>query len=482
MNKKLSIIMIGIFVFLTLAVFAQAATITSGLTSGKVVLDVDYGNLKKDDKDNTTLDLSALSLILANKGNTSETVALSLNSVTTGYTLKLSNSSLTIGNGTSQTVTLNANVPINVDSYNPEDEKLNSIGKLKVGSTEYTIQTKVKSKLELDEIKVYVDSKKEDTLDSTGDKIQDIRPGSKIELKFDVRNKFDDDYKDGDIKDIELNVKFKDNDDEDDFDEDLDEDADEFDLDAGEKDNSISIKFTVPGKADEKTYDLVVSLEGKDDNGAKHYVTWDIELDVDRKKDDVQLEKVSLTNSNFKCVRSSTLRTTLTNYGSNSHKDAALSIYSKGLNLNYNFQDITLDEDPTEDDNSYSKVIPFIVGDTQKAGTYYLEVRGYIDNNKRVAYKSMTVKVEDCPTTTTKNKSSDVIVVSGTPSTGTGTTTTTTTGTTGTGTTTSTTAKPTASTTETSFTQIKGIVIFMGIVTFLLLVVIVLMIYVLLKK
>ena len=227
---------------------------------------------------------------------------------------------------------------------------------------------------------------------------------------------------------------------------------------------------------------MVVSLEGKDDNGAKHYVTWDVELNVDREKDDVQIESASLTNTNMKCVRSSTLRTKLTNYGSNSHKDAALSIYSKGLNLNYNFQDIYLDEDPDEEENSYSKTIPFTVSDTQKAGTYYLEVRGYIDNNKQVAYKSFTIKVEDCPTAK-KNQSGDVIVVSGTPSSSTGTTTTTSTGTTSTSTgTTSSTVKPTASTTETSFTQIKGVVIFMGIVTFLLLVLIILMIYVLLKK
>ena len=479
MDKKISMLFIGIFMVLTLAVFAQAATITSGLTSGKVVLDVDYSKLTKDDKNNETLDLSALSLVVSNTGNTSETVSLSLSGVTTGYTLGLSNSSLTLGNGSTETITLKANVPIDVDSYDSATDTLNNIGKLKVGSTEYQIATKVKSMLELDEIKVYVDGKKEDTLDNTGDKISDVRPGSKIELKFDVENKFDDDYKNGDIQNIEVNVKFKDSDDDDDFDADIDEDADEFDLDAGEKDNTISIKFDVPGKADEKTYDLIVSVEGKDDNGAKHYITWDVELEIDRKKDDVQLESASLTNSNFKCVRSSTLRTKLTNYGSNSHKDAALSIYSKGLGLNYNFQNIYLDEDPTETDNSYTKVIPFNIGDTQKAGSYYIEIRGYIDNTKQVAYKSFTVKVEDCKTTsTTKNKSSDVIVVSGTPNSGTGTTTTTT----GTAGTTSTTAKPKVSTTETGFTQIRGVVIFMGIVVVLLVVLIVLMLYVLIKK
>ncbi len=471
-------IFIGIFMVLALAMFAQAASITSGLTSGKVVLDVDYSKLTKADRSNTTLDLSALSLTVANTANTSETVSLSLASITTGYTLKLSDSSFTLNksgdNGSTKTITLKANVPINVDSYDSAVGTLNSIGKLKVGSTEYAIETKVKSMLELDEIKVYVDGKKEDTLDSSGEKTSDIRPGSKIELKFEVKNKFDDDYKDGDIKDIELNVKFKDSDDDDDFDADIDEDADEFDLDAGEKDQKISVKFNVPAKAEEKTYDLVVTLEGKDDNGAKHFVTWDVEFVVDRKKDDVQIESASLTNSNFKCVRSSTLRTKLTNYGSNSHKDAALSIYSKGLNLNYNFKDLYLDEDPTETDNSYTKTIPFTVSDTQKAGTYYLEIRGYIDNTKQKAYKSFTLKVEDCPTVkATKNASSNVIVVSGTPKSGT-TAKTITTGTT--------TTKPKVSTTETSFTQIKGVVIFMGIVAFLLVVLIVLMIYVLIKK
>ena len=206
-------LLMGIFVFLILAVFAQAAEITSGLTSGKVLLNVDYGDLKKDDKDNTTMDLSALSLTIANKGNSSETVTLSLANVATGYTLKLSDTSFTLNksgdNGSTKTITLKANVPIDVDSYDSGIDTLNDIGKLKIGATEYQISTKVKSQLELDEIKVYIDGKKEDTLDSSGEKISDVRPGSKVEFKFKIENKFDDDYKDGDIKDIELNVKFK---------------------------------------------------------------------------------------------------------------------------------------------------------------------------------------------------------------------------------------------------------------------------------
>lgn len=472
MDKRIFFLLGAMLIFLLSGALGQAAVeLTGGLTNGKIMLETDYANLKKDNT-NSTLSLSQLSLTFTNKGNASESVSLELKEVVSGYTLSLSESSFTLNasnvSGNAKTITLSTVVPINKNSGNY------SIGKLKMGSTEYAIETIVKPMLKIDEIKCYADGKKEDDISSDGETIKDIPPGKEIELKFKIKNLFDKDYQKGDIEDIELQVRFKDSDDEDDFDGDIDEEE-ELDLDAGETDDTISIKFDVPGEAKDKDYDLVVYLEGKDENGASHKVEWKVELEIQREKDDVQIETATLESSTLKCTRNTNLRATITNFGSNNQKKAAISIYNSELGLNENVQDIYLDKDPEDEENSYIKIVPISLNKEVKAGIYIIEIRAYVDNDKQKHLKEAKLTVEDCPefTATAENKTQTMteVLVSG-------------------GQTNQTTA-PTAAvsetgeiieTMETSFTQVKGVVIFMGVIGGLLLILIVLVVYVLMRK
>jgi len=475
-NKILGTLFIGVFMLLFLSVFGLADVEVSGLTDNKVVLDVNYGSLGEDDEDNDTMALSPLSLTFKNNGAGQEAISLELANILTDYQLELSETSFTLGvsgeENDSKTVTLSAVVPVDVDSGN------HSIGKLKFGDIEYEIETFVVPMLEIEEIGVYVDDKKEDTVDDDGEEIKDIRPGSEIELRFEIENLFDDDYGEGDIEEIELTIEFEDNDDEDDFEGEIDEEA-EFDLDAGDKveGDEVVIKFDVPGNAKEQSYDLAIKLEGEDGNGAKHTVRWLIELELDREKDDVQIEKADLTTEILKCTRDTQLKVMMTNFGSNNQKDAALSIYSEALGMNYNFKDIYLDKDPDDEDNSYSKTIPVSLADDFGAGDYYIEVRAYVDSDEQVAYNDVKLVVESCSVEEPEEEEEErteeeeevveeeTVVVEeflsadNAPASG-----------------------QFIESGEIPFTQIKGIVIFIGVAIALLVVLIILVIYVLIRK
>jgi len=471
---------IGLIMLLLVSISALATIdITQGLTSSRIILSSDYSNLNDDSND--TMSLSPLSLTLQNSGNISENVSLQVSSTSSNYVLGVSDNNFVLTasgtNSSSKTITLSAQVPVNVDSGNKTN-----IGKLKIGSTEYPIDLIVKSMLSIDDIKVYVNDQKEDTISDDGDSVSDIRPGDKVELKFRIKNLFDDDYSNGDIQDIELNVKFKDSNDEDDFGTDIDE-SDSFDLDAGQNEDEIVMTIKVPTDAKEQNYELEISLEGEDDNGASHKVNWDLELKVDRKTDDVQIETATLGSSTLDCSRSTTLKVKMTNYGSNTQREAGLTIYNKEMNISYSYMDLTLDKDPEDKENYYEKIIPISLSDNFKTGTYYIEVRAYIDDTDEVDHKNVALTVNSCSTTTSsssnsltttanKNNDSSVIVVS-TP---------TTTAQQPTTTTTASVKYPVTQNVETSFSQIKGVVIFMVVLAVLLATLIILVIYLLVKK
>ncbi|MFH1682763.1 MAG: hypothetical protein ABIA37_03115, partial [Candidatus Woesearchaeota archaeon] len=463
--KKTYLMLLGIILMVSLGAFAQAAVeITSGLTDGKVALDVDYGDLRED---NESLILNPISLTFENKGNTSETVNLAFSGVLTGYNLNLSTTSFTLdavgGNTTTKTITLSATVPAKEDSGNHD------VGKLMVGSTEYVIQTRVESMLVFNDIKVYVNGDKKTTLDSDGDSIKDVRPGSTVELKFRIDNNFDDEYDEGDIEDATLSVQFKNDNDEDDFDDEIDEEED-FDLDAGDSEDGLTISIDVPTTAQEGSYELLIAVGGEDNNNAQHTNEWTITLKVNRDKDDVQIETATLSSDLLKCTRTTSLKLKLTNFGSNDQDAAAISIYNSALGINYNFDDIEMDKDPDDDTNSFSKTIPLNIDEEADAGDYYLELYAYIDGDEEVDYKTIKLTVEDCKTSTitaeeNKSKADDVIVVSAFPEDNTN----------------QQSGTPFVETTESSFTESKGMIVLLGLAGVLLVVFIILLIWLLVR-
>ncbi|MFC1686752.1 hypothetical protein ACFL0E_00135 [Nanoarchaeota archaeon] len=491
MNKNKLIVMslLGVFMFLLMSAFAQADVVVSGtgVSGTDIVLDVDYSVLDDDDDGEDTMDLSSLSLTFTNdNASQTETVALTLTE-TSGYTFDLSDSgtdctdtkhcSFTLNSGAtvieSKIITLDAEVQVDEDSGTHAD-----VGKLAVSvnsvSTDYSIDTNVESMLELEQIDVFVEGEEENDLDDNGDDINNVRPGSEVELKFQVENLFDKGYEDGDME-VELTVTLDDND----FGDEIDE-SEDFDLDSDDKikasSGEVVVKFDVPNDAEEGEYDLEISLEGQDENGATYTVEWTITLEVDRVKDDVRLETAKLTSETLSCGDSTYLKIKLTNFGSNDQEEVALSVFNNDLGIKYNYLDIELDENPDDDDNSYSKSILIDLDENVKPGNYDLTVRVFIDDDEQVDGELVKLTVTACST-------DDEVVVVTVPETTKedGKTSSTTTGSSLTG---STTAGTSTSyvTLETPLSQVKGIMVFMGIVGLLLLALIVLSVIIVMKK
>lgn len=461
--KRNHLMLLCIMMILAMGTLAQAAVeITSGLTGDKISLDVDYIALRGEDKN---LTLSPLSLTFENKGNTSEDVILSFSGVAAGYVLNLSETSFTLdalgGNNTAKTISLNAVVPADKNSGTHE------IGKLMVGSAEYTIQTSVEPMLVIESIIAYANGDKMSTISSSGGKIKDIRPGSKVELKFRIKNKFNKGYDNGDIDDAELRVEFSDYSYEDDFDNDIYEEE-EFDISAGVRDDSVTISFDVPVRAKKGSYELLVTLEGEDDSGAKHFTEWMLILAVDRVRDDVQLETATLSTNLLKCTRTTLLKLKLTNFGSNNQDNAAISVYNAALGINHNLMGIELDKDPQDYDNSFSKTITLNIDDEADAGDYYFDVYAYVDGDKEVDHKVLKLTLEDCkPAVPVENKSTEeVVVVTSPPADSNGGQQQT---------------VPFIETTESSFSESKGLIVLMSVAVVLLIVFIILLIWLLVK-
>ncbi|MBU0460498.1 MAG: hypothetical protein KKH52_01500 [Nanoarchaeota archaeon] len=375
-----------------LAGFASAAVEMSGATDGKISFEVSYGSLDEDDDNTETINYTK-TLTFQNTGTENETVTLSKTNLA-GYTVALDVSSFELNASASQAVVLTVTIPVDDDSGE------HTIGTLTFDGTAYSIVSDVESMLEINEIVVYADGEKENTLSKDGDETNDLRPGTEVELRFEIKNHFDKNYDEGDIDINKLEVKFKDSDDEDDFGDEIDEEPqDSFDkLDADEtvEGEDVVVVIDIPNDAQEGNYELEIYLEGEDGNNAEHTVTWLITLVVDREKDDVQFEKAELEDNSLKCGESTYLNIELVNYGSNSHDDAAVSIYNVALGVNENFVDIELDKDPDDKDNSFEKRIPITVDDSIKAGDYHIEVRSYLNNDESLEFRDIKLTVEAC--------------------------------------------------------------------------------------
>ena len=470
-NKFLSVFLVGIMVLLCVGLAQAAIDVSSLDANGKITVDVNYGNLDEPDDGKDTMTLSPVTLTFQNTDVVPVNgVALAMNNVATGYTAVLSVNTIDLAAagaaGDSVTVTLTLTVPLDADAEGDEEGLVHNVGTLNVNGVDYTVDTSVKSMLEIDKIKVTVDDKSEGTVDEDGDNIKNVRPGSIVELKFTVKNNFDKDYSDGDMDDVEVTMEFADEDDEDDYDDSIDEEE-SFSLDAGDEEE-FTFTFEVPATADDKDYDLEITLEGESDNGATHTITWIIILKINRERDDVQLERAELTKTTLKCGESTTLNVKMTNFGSNDQEEASLNVYNAALGLSSNFINIYLDENPDDRENSYSKTINIVVPESVTAGTFDIEVRAYIDGDEEVDHQLVRLIVDGC--SLEEEEENLTTGVTGTAGEKDGETTTTE----GQG--------QYLETTETSFGQSTGVLVLMGAVALLLVILIVVVIVFLVKK
>ena len=240
--------------------------------------------------------------------------------------------------------------------------------------------------LTISNVEVSVDGEDEDVED--GDKIsEEAKPGSAVEFNIEAENLFNDGTE---IRDIEVSVTIQDIDNGDD----LDDTADEFDLDSGDSDD-VSISFSLPDDTEQNTYDVIITAEGKDENGRTQEARWELQLEVRREKHFVKISQAALSPSAITCDKSTSMELEIINLGREQEDDVIVEIESDELGIDIKEDGIELDEDPDREDNSYSRTVNINLEDAKK-GAYTLTVKTYYDSDKLSDTKTVELTVGDC--------------------------------------------------------------------------------------
>ena len=253
-----------------------------------------------------------------------------------------------------------------------------------VTSNTANIEMQAANKLVIDDLTVFVNGNSESASD--GDKIKNIRPGDKMKLEVQVKNKFSDNSdEDTEIEDVEVTAEI------DDSDFDLDETEDMGDL-GPKDDDTVSFDFDVDDDVDDGTYKLTIRVSGRDENGASHGEENTIRIQVERDTHDITLRRTELSPATLVCgEKNFRLTTSISNFGKRDEDAAAVEVISSPLKINKKLTDLELDEDRSRTD-SFDFSIP---ADT-KAGSYRIDVNTYFDNIARSRSKTVFLTVEAC--------------------------------------------------------------------------------------
>ncbi len=201
-------------------------------------------------------------------------------------------------------------------------------------------------KLEVKDIAVYVDGKKEAGADESGGKI-DVIPGSKVELKVEIKNLYSDD-EDVEIEEISIEGTLEGIDNG----NDIEAAAKDFDLSAG-KDKEITLEFNIPLEVEDSNYDLTVEIEGENERGFSYSKIIEFEVEAEKEKHDVVFNRLEFSNNNIECGNAAKLNVDAVNLGTND-EDVKLMIANSDLGIDIK-ESFKLSEDPFGKENSFRR-------------------------------------------------------------------------------------------------------------------------------
>ena len=251
------------------------------------------------------------------------------------------------------------------------------------------------SKLSIEEVEVtFTDIKnneKTESMELTGDRINDVQAGKPLKIKVRLKNDFTDD-EDVEIQDIDVTATIENIDDEDD----LDEEVTDIDVNA-ENTESVDMNFVVPVDAEKDTYDVTIEAEGRDEiSRATHKVTFKFTLEVDRKDHELEIRKMNLIDTQLSCKRNTILDIEIANIGSKEEEEAALEVTSAELGLNYKRTEIELTNDYKEADSRARFSVPIALKDTLKAGTYPIRAKLFFSDTILDDIRDVQLVVQAC--------------------------------------------------------------------------------------
>lgn len=339
----------------------------------------------------------AKTFTIENDGNTV------LNNIALGTTISSSylplfntTSGFFLNPGDTKDVSLNITIP-NTETYGNK-----SLGSISINSNEenfgnvISVNADVVSNLDIADVDVTIGSFSSKSAEESETIDEEAVPGDKIVLEIRVENKFTS-QEDVEIKDIEVKATIEGIDDG----EDMEEEADEFDLEADDND-VVYLTFELPNDAEGGNFDVIVEAKGEDDDGVIHTDTFEFSIDVERRTHEVKLVSASFSNSDVKCGENAQLNYEVINIGEKDEDDVKVTVSSSKLKIDLQTSNIEVDSDP-DDDNTYSGTFSLAVPETQDEGSYQVIVKAYYDTTILDDSKTISLTVEGCEETPSKN-------------------------------------------------------------------------------
>ena len=194
-----------------------------------------------------------------------------------------------------------------------------------------------------------------------------------------------------DIEDIEVMITIKDIDDGDDLEESAEIDT----LKDGKKE-TVSLDFEIPLEVDEDVYDVIIEVDGEDENNTNHEAEWNIQLEINKDKHDIIVHDATLSKTSVECGKSVMFDAEIINIGSSDEDDISVRITNSDLDLDYEKSDIELEEGT--DDNKYELSTTIDVGSKVEAGTYPIQIEA-LRGGTTEDTETIDLTVKSCDTT-----------------------------------------------------------------------------------
>ena len=316
----------------------------------------------------------------------------------TGYTANDLNATVTLAAtalpvGNTTTAAVKVRVPQHLDGIDSaftetgmNVAKISVTGTSNATSTQLsavsTVNLQAKNMLNIDDIDLVIKGAETRTESGKNDKtIKDIKPGDIVEMTIIASNEFRD-SDNIDMEDVLVNVLSQNSE----FD--VDEEDSISSLSPKEKNDEVVITFEVDSDQEKGGYDVVISVDGEDENGARHGEKWTMTFNVDRKSHEIQVRSAALMPESANAGGSTELKVTMRNIGKHDEEEVTLAIAAPELKFGEILNKLKISEN---DDLAKRFTIP--VPEGLAAGNYRIDIKTYYNNDQESDTVTVLLKV-----------------------------------------------------------------------------------------
>ena len=222
----------------------------------------------------------------------------------------------------------------------------------------------------------------------SGDTI-DVSPNDEVEISVELLNAFSEDS-DIWIEDVELFYTIENIDDGDDITGSIyfnDIEADEIEVEY--------FTFYIPTRLASGTYDVILEVEGEDENRFMHEEIFEFELDVSKSRSELIVEEFSFDRDNVGCLRYANLDLSLVNIGRDDLEEWRYRINSGSVDFSKS-EEFDLDSYRRRRDNDYISFSEEVDFSGVSVGEHDFELRVYDDRNRLEFVTTASIYVDVC--------------------------------------------------------------------------------------